>query len=115
VFGRGKLLREGVEAQALVLDQKVYASGTRTGRVYACRYRLRVRFGDGSTTEISRSVWSHQLAYAGVGDLIAVRYDGVDRSKVVVDGPAVKAQRRAHLREIKEQAIKRGERELDQS
>jgi len=108
-------MREGVEAQALVLEKKVYASGMQTGRADACRYRLRVRFEDGSTTEVSRRVWGHKLAYAGVGDLIPVRYDRADRSKIVIDGPAVKAQRAARLRELKEQAIKRGERELDQS
>jgi hypothetical protein len=73
MFGRGGLMRDGVAAQALVLDKKAYASGAETGRTKACRYRLRVRFEDGSTTEISRRVWSQRLAYASVGDLIPVR------------------------------------------
>jgi hypothetical protein len=115
MFGRGKLMRGGVAAQALVLDKKVYASGVETGRADACRYRLRVRFDDGSTTEISRRVWSHRLAYALVGDLIPVRYDRADRSRIIIDGPAVKAKRAAQLRELKDQAIKLGERDLDQS
>ena len=115
MFGKGKLMREGVAAQALVLEKKVYAAGVETGRAAACRYRLRVRFDDGSTTEISRRVWTHRLAVALVGDLIAVRYDPADRSRIVIDGPAVKAKRAAQLRELKDQAIKRGERELDQS
>lgn len=115
MFGRGKLMREGVAAQALVLDKKVYASGMQTGRADACRYRLRVRFDDRSTTEISRRVWSHKLAYAVVGDLIPMRYDRADHSKIIIDGSAIKAQRAARLREMKDQAIKHGERELDQS
>jgi len=115
MFGRRKLIRAGVAAQALVLEKKVYASGVQTGRADACRYRLRVRFDDGSTAEITRRVWGHRLAYALVGNLIPVRYDPADRSRIVIDGPAVKAARVARLRELKDQAIKRGERELDQS
>ena len=79
--------------------------------VGTCRYRLRVRIDDGDLS----SVWSHRLAYALVGDLLPVRYDRADRSRVIIDGPAVKAKRVARLRELKDQAIKRGERELDQS
>jgi hypothetical protein len=115
MFGRGKLMREGVAAQALVLEKKVYSSGVETGRADACRYRLRVRFDDGSTTEISRRVWSHGLAYALVGDLIPVRYDDADRSRIVIDRPAAKAKRAAQVRELKDRAIALGERELDQS
>jgi hypothetical protein len=115
MFGRGKLMREGVAAQALVLDKKVYAAGVETGRANACRYRLRVRFEDGSTTEISRRVWSSRRAFALVGDLIPVRYDHADRSRIIIDWPAAKAKRAAQFRELKDQAIKDGERELDQS
>jgi hypothetical protein len=45
-------MREGVAAQALVLEKKVYASGVETGRADACRYRLRVRFDDGDLSSL---------------------------------------------------------------
>jgi hypothetical protein len=112
VFGSDKLMREGVQAQALVLDQSVYSQGVQTGEVKACRYRLRVRFEDGSTTEISRSVWSHNLAYATVGDLIPVRYDPADRSKIEIDGRAINAQRAAEASELKQQVLADGEAKL---
>jgi hypothetical protein len=97
------------------LDKKVYASGAETGRTKVCRYRLRVRFEDGSTVEISRWAWTHGLAYAQVGELIPVRYDQADRSRIVIDEPEARAGRAARLRELKDQVIERGERELGQS
>jgi hypothetical protein len=96
----------------LVLDQDVYGQGVQTGEVKSCRYRLRVRFEDGSTTEISRTVWSHNLAYATVGDLIPVRYDPADRSKIEIDGQAIKAQRAAEASELKQQLLADGEAKL---
>jgi hypothetical protein len=115
MFGMGQLRRDGVAAQALVLDVKVYGTGVQSGQVKACRYRLRARFDDGSTSEISRRVWRARLANFSVGDLIPIRYDQADRSKVVIDGPTIKAQRAARDRELKDEALKRGENELDQS
>ncbi len=115
MFGRGGLSRTGIVAQALVLDKRVYASGTLTGRSYLCRYRLRVRFEDGSTTEVSRWVWGRKLSGSAVGDLVPMRYDAADRSRMAIDGPAVLAKRAELKREQQEQAIRRGERNLDES
>ncbi len=114
MFDKGKLMREGVPAQALVLEKKVYASGYSTGRTDACRYKLRVKFDDGSTTEINRRVWSHKLAGARVGELIPVRYDAADRSKIEIDAAALTAKREATERAAHEQAVAQGERDLEQ-
>jgi hypothetical protein len=108
------LMRDGVEAQALVLEKKIYASGYSTGKTNACRYKLRVKFKDGSSAEVSRRVWRSKLARANVGDLIPVRYDPADRSKIEIDGNAMEAQRDAAAREVDEQAIAEGEQKLDQ-
>ena len=85
MFGRGKLMRGGVAAQALVLEKKIYATAVESGMAAACRYQLRVKLEDGSTTEISRRAFGHALASAGVGDLIPVRYDPADCSKIELD------------------------------
>lgn len=108
-------MRGGVPAEALVLDKKIYASGYSTGRAKACRYRLRVKFEDGTTAEISRRVWTYRLGHAMVGDLIPVRYDPEDRSKIEIDGHAMEARRKAGTQALGEQAIAGGEQELDQS
>jgi hypothetical protein len=107
------LMRDGVEAQALVLEKKIYASGYSTGKTNACRYRLRVKFEDGSTNEVALRVWRSKLARANVGDLIPVRYDPADHSKIEIDGKAIQAQRDAAAHEVDEQAIAEGERKLD--
>jgi hypothetical protein len=115
VFEKRKLMKDGLQAQALVLEKKAYASGVETGRASACRYKLQVKFEDGSTTEITRRVWTHKLADARVGDLIPVRYDPDDRDTIEIDRVAVEAQREAAARRLEDDAIARGERELEQS
>ena len=115
MFHKGKLMRDGVEARALVLEKRVFASGYSTNETKACRYKVRVQFDDGSTSEVSLTAWNHELARARVGDLIPVRYDPADRSKIDIDGAAIKAQRLEQERELNEQAIARGEQELEQS
>jgi hypothetical protein len=114
VFAKRRLITDGMQAQALVLEKKVYAAGVETGRASACRYRLRVRFEDGSATEISRRVWTHKLADARVGELIPVRYDPSDRDAIEIDGPAFEAQREAAARRLEDEAVAQGERELEQ-
>lgn len=113
MFVRDRLIRDGAEARALVLEKKVYASGYSTGRTSACRYALRVTFPDGTTTEIVRRAWSHRLARALVGDVIPVRFDPSDRTKVEIDGPALEAHYRELERQVQERAIADGERTLD--
>jgi hypothetical protein len=115
LFHKGKLMREGVEARALVLEKNVFASGYSTNEAKACRYKVRVQFDDSSTSEVSLTVWNRELARARVGDLIPVRYDPADRSKIDIDGDALRAQQVEQERQVHEQAIARGEQELEQS
>jgi hypothetical protein len=112
MFDKDKLSHDGAQAQALVLEKRVYGSEVETGRASACRYELRVRFPDGSTTEISRRVFGHTAASAAVGDLIPVRYDPADRSNLEIDRRAIAAQRDARARALEDQAIARGEQQL---
>jgi len=112
MFDRHKLRDGGVQAMALVLEKKVYASEEHSGRASACRYQLRVKFEDGSTTETSYHAFATTLASARVGAIVPVRYDPADRSKIVLDRQAMIAQEKATAREVADQAIARGEQAL---
>lgn len=113
MFARRRLIRSGVSAKALVLDKKVYASGYSTGRTKWCRYTLRVQFPDGTTSEIRCWAWRQGLARARVGEVIPVRCDPADRTKIAIDGDALEAHHAERERELKEQAVANGERELE--
>jgi putative oligomerization/nucleic acid binding protein len=86
--------------------------------------KLRVQFDDGTAEEITRRVRLASLggtsgAIGGtvnVGDLLPVRYDPEDRSKMEIDSAAVKqgkeAAREAARERSKRLAIQRGEEQL---
>ena len=115
MFGKGKLLRDGAQAPALVLDKNAWDVGEASGETKACTYTLKVQFDDGTSVEIRRRVMHHDAAWVGVGELLPVRYDLTDRTKIEVDEPALKAQREEHARELKARAIADGERKLAQA
>jgi hypothetical protein len=115
MFGKGKLMREGAQAQALVLDKNSWDVGEATGEVKACTYKLKVQFDDGSTAEIKRRVVNHDAAWVGVGELLPVRYDDADRTKIEVDEPALKALREQQAGELKARLVAAGERKLAQA
>ena len=112
MFGKRQLMREGTAAEALVLDKKIYASTVQTNTVTACGYQLRVQFEDGSTSEIFRRVMHREGCRAVVGELIPVRFDPADRSKIEVDIAELKARDEAEAARYKADAIARGEAEL---
>jgi hypothetical protein len=113
MFDKHKLSHDGAQAEAVVLEKKVYATTTGGGAATACRYLLRVKFEDGSTTEISRRVFDSKLASAAeVGHVVAVRYDPADRSKIELDRHAIVEAKKADADKWKAEAIARGERAL---
>ena len=112
MFDKHKLRRDGAQAQALVLEKKIYATEVESGMTSACRYQLRVKFEDGSTTEISRRAFDRTLASAAVGDVIPVRYDPADRAKIELDRHAVVERQEAQARARDAAAIARGEEAL---
>jgi hypothetical protein len=128
MFRRNKtLMRDGAQAQALVLEAKQFghtAVGEGPGMGIFFELKLRVQFDDGTTEEITRRVRLSSLggssgAIGGTvnaGDLLPVRYDPEDRSKIEIDSAAVKqgkeAAREAARERSKRLAIQRGEERL---
>src|SRR5947209_13984415 len=112
MFDKHKRSHDGAQAQALVLERKVLATAGNPGPANACRYKLRVKFGDGSTFETSCHAFGVQLARATVGDVIPVSYDPADRSKVKLDRDAILEQQKVDARKWQNEAIARGEQSL---
>src|SRR5437588_11448062 len=112
MFNRHKLSRDGAQTQALVLEKKVFVHEEQSGRVVACRYRLRVKFEDGTTTDVVRSTVGHTLGAAAVGDVVPMRYDPEDRSRIELDRDAMGEQQKAEAQEWTAAALARGEAEL---
>jgi hypothetical protein len=61
------------------------------------RVTVRVHLDDGSTTEISRKLHYSSAGLHSEGDILPVRYDPADHSKIEIDVPALKARRKARL------------------
>jgi hypothetical protein len=108
MFGKRKLLAEGAQAQALVTASGNYPvpSGSAPGR-YAVD--LRVQFPDGSTAEIQRHVYA---VFIDVGDVVPVRYDPADRTKIEIDLPARLATQQAHIDAGRARTLSAGEAEF---
>jgi hypothetical protein len=91
MFGEKKLLREGVEGRAVVLkaDYRTDRMGS-TARMY--RVELRVQLGDGSTAEFHTKLDREKVGEYRQADIVAVRYDASDHSKLAVDVPALEVE-----------------------
>ena len=111
MFGKGKLLRDGAEAQGVVIESIVATSGE-GGTVDKYKVKVRVRFDDGSSAEISSKLLRHEVGYHYEGAILPIRYDPQDLSKIEIDVPKLEAQLEARTAEVKAEAIERGEREL---
>ena len=111
MFGKGKLLRDGAEAQGLVIESNIATSG-QGGTVDRYEVKLRVQFDDGLTAEVSSKLLRHKVGYHYEGAILPIRYDAQDRSKIEIDVPKLEAQFGARTAEVKATAIEQGEREL---
>lgn len=114
MFGRkGKLLKDGAQAEALVLENEM---GGTTNSHGARRYalKLRVAFPDGTDGEVSCHAWAMSPAIAlSVGKIVPVRYDPDDHAKVLVDEPAMDAVRQRAREAGRSLALETGAAELD--
>jgi Short C-terminal domain len=124
MFRRKKtLMRDGAQAQALVLEAKQFGHtdvGEGPGMGIFFELKLRVQFDDGTAEDITRRVRLASLggtsgaigATVSAGDLLPVRYDPEDRSKIEIDSAAVKQSKEAAREYSKRRAIQRGEERL---
>lgn len=116
MFGKRKLLKNGAKAQAVIRSADMSGLSNSHG-AHKWRLELSVQFDDGSTGEASCSAWEVNLASGyGPGQIVPVRYDPSDRSKVEVDHDALKAESearkeagRAGLVKLAEEKLARGE------
>jgi hypothetical protein len=93
MFGNHKLLRDGMAAQAVVVSGKLRSEGH--DRLGTWHLELAVPFPDGSTGSASCKASEGDLFAPSPGDVVPVRYDANNRSKVVVDVPALEARKAA--------------------
>jgi hypothetical protein len=115
--GHRRLLRDGEKAQAVVTwaerhGGQIDANG---GAPIWYRLGLRVHFPDGTTAEVSCKVGGSVRGTAllfSPGDIVPVRHDGADRGQVVVDEPALAAEREAKRNALAEAAVLSAERRL---
>ena len=112
MFGHQKLLIDGAKAEAVVVEV------TRVGGITYdpdgssnSQYELllRVHFADGATADAQCRVggWFKGIKPTfSEGDVVPVRYDSADRSKVEVDLPAIEQKKQARAVAAKEMRIK---------
>jgi hypothetical protein len=117
MFGKHKLMRDGAHAKAAVILAKRSGGVAMDGGYSSVGYHLelRVQFDDGSSSEVSCQVGG---ALTGTdlsffeGDIVPVRYDPADHSKVAVDVPAMEAVRKKNEDQLNREATDRAEAKL---
>lgn len=118
MFGKKKqVLRDGIPARAVVVDAERHGGQTTAqgGTPLYYRLQLRVRLDDGTTFEAACTVGSAMRSAKTSywpGNIVPVRVDPEDRSTVVVDEPALLAEREDERRAAAEVAVARAERSL---
>lgn len=116
VFGKRKVLKNGAKAQAAVVSSDMTGMSNSHG-AHKWRLDLHVQFDDGSTADVTCHAYEVNLASGyGPGQIVPVRYDPNDRSKVEVDREALVAESearkeagRAGLARLAEEKLARGE------
>jgi hypothetical protein len=105
MFGKGRLTES---AQALVTSSGNYwvPPGSSPGRYTV---ELRVQFPDGATVEMAQHVFGVVI---NTGDIVPVRYDPADRSKIEIDDSAMLVCQQADIDAGQARALEIGEAEL---
>ena len=112
MFGKGKLLKHGEQANAVVVDADMSGTSNSHG-AYKWHLQLRVQFDDGTTGDVKCSAYEVSVGTGyGAGQIVPVRYDAGDRSKVAVDVDALGAVRDAHKAAAKAKLVEMAEERL---
>ncbi|HTR75373.1 MAG TPA: hypothetical protein VMH33_08980 [Solirubrobacterales bacterium] len=113
MFGKGKVLKHGERAEAVVLDSKMSGYSNSKG-INKWHLELRVRFDDDTTVDASCSAYpTGPMGAFNPGDIVPVRYWPKDRSVVEVDRDAMVVEAQAHRVEGREKLIQLGEEKLE--
>jgi hypothetical protein len=122
MFGRDKLVEDGVEARGVIVDATpgnlLNSHGERKWHV-----RVRVKFEDGQTTESDCEVFDLGIGAVGpasgvepyplaAGTVIPVRSDQKDRSRVTIDRPKMISETRAAYEADREKKVAKAEASL---
>jgi len=78
-----RLMRYGAIADSIVVETTLRFPSARPSA--STDYRLQVHFDDGSKTTVIRRENATSLGWPRAGDILPVRYDPEDRSKIEID------------------------------
>jgi hypothetical protein len=112
MFGHKDPLSGGVQASAVILNSKGYDLRGDSGGYSRVHIDLEVHFADGTTATSSCKAKTADVGIVFDGQIVPVRYDDNDHSKVEIDVPAMTAQRAAHDEALRAYSIKRAQAEL---
>jgi hypothetical protein len=105
LFGNNKLLTDGVVGQGVVIDSVGPASTGEGGMGRSYSVKVRVQFPDGTTAEFTeKHLDRYKHGWRLKGDIVPVRYDGADHTKIAVDVHALEADRDAESAQAKAEA-----------
>jgi hypothetical protein len=105
-------MRDGAKADGVVLEStfkhsRVTGPGPHALPARIWRLELQVQFEDGTTTEVERKLKETDIGgtlfnedgspFPSEGDIVPMRYDPKDRSKIEIDVAAVKARRQEKM------------------
>jgi hypothetical protein len=91
------LLKDGARAQGVVLDKHVTTRNSSGTNILAYTVQIRVKFDDSTMTEFqSEHLRAEAVGHLAAGDLVPVRYDPGDHSRVVLDTEALAGAQAAH-------------------
>jgi hypothetical protein len=92
-----KLLRDGRQGQAIVVDAKVDGARddmrTDSTGVFGWSVTIRVKYDDGTTADFDRYVEADYADTITPGMTLPIRFDPGERSRVEIDTEVLRAQR----------------------
>jgi hypothetical protein len=114
MFGKNKLLSDGVQATGVVFEKVGPRSTEGGGFADTYHVTVRVKFDDGSTTDVKQKLNRTKAGLHLVGAVVPVRYDAADHSKVEVDVPALEARQETVRNESRLRSVARAEAALNE-
>jgi hypothetical protein len=113
MFGKGKILKHGEPAEALVTDADKSGYSNNHG-INKWHLKLLVRYPDETTGNVTCSAYpTGPMGAFNPGDIVPVRYWPKDRSLVEVDHDAMLEAAEARHREGREGLIRIGKERLE--